>query len=53
MFKKATWFVIGRRTDPLLLSCTGSTSPYTAANATISIILENSTKQHTDALRHS
>jgi uncharacterized protein (TIGR02145 family)/uncharacterized repeat protein (TIGR02543 family) len=52
MFKKATWFVIASSVlIPLLLSCTGSTSPYTAANATISIILENSTKQRsTDAV---
>jgi uncharacterized protein (TIGR02145 family)/uncharacterized repeat protein (TIGR02543 family) len=46
MFKKATWLIIASSVlIPILLSCTDSSSPYTAASATISIMLENSSKQ--------
>ena len=49
MYKKATWFVIASSIlIPILLSCTPTTSPYTAANATISIMLENSSKQRSE-----
>ncbi len=46
MCKKLSWLLILPSIFiPLLLSCTGSTSPFGASNATISIVLVNSNDQ--------
>jgi uncharacterized protein (TIGR02145 family)/uncharacterized repeat protein (TIGR02543 family) len=46
MCKRLSWLLIlSSLVVPFLLSCSGSTNPFTASNATISIVLENSNSQ--------